>query len=324
MAKPDGDPSSVSYPEYSEQSFGSPAVGIWSCLEDMLKWAGALLAGYQTTVQLQSSSDESSSPFKSIKRLFGPHTILDKQSVYEQSYGHGIFRQMTPAQLGYIAGNRFYLGDKMPLLGTSSPHILSLSHSGNVPGFTTSFYLFPDQQSAIVVLGNAISLGDTPDMIAQQLTQNVLDLKPTVDLVAAAHHCTVEYVNWFQAMRQRWKDEQELGTPSIVSEELVGVYTLLDIGYEIFVEKDEDGKLWILLNNIESQRFKLEHYHYNVFSYLPDTYDEYLSRCLISWWELKMFFLTFKQDTDGHVVAVEWAVDGVTPLAFEKGQASRK
>lgn len=318
MATPDGDPSSISYPEYSEQSFGSPAVGIWSCLEDMLKWAGALLADYQTTVQLQSSPDTTSPSLKNIKKLFGPHTILDKQSVYEQSYGLGVFRQMTPAQLGYIAGNRFYLGDKMPLLGTSSPHILSISHSGNVPGFTTSFYLFPDQQSAIVVLGNAISLGDTPDMVAQQLTQSVLDLKPRVDLVAAAQQCTVEYVTWFQSMRQRWKDEQELGTPSIVSEELVGVYTLVDIDYEIFVEEDENGKLWLLLNNVESQRFKLEHYHYNVFSYLPDTYDEYLSRCLISWWELKMFFLSFKQDANGHVVAVEWAVDGVTPIAIEK------
>lgn len=277
----------------------------------------------KTTVQLQSSPDTASPSFKNVNKLFGPHTILDKQSVYEQSYGLGVFRQMTPAQLGYIAGNRFYLGDKMPLLGTSSPHILSISHSGNVPGFTTSFYLFPDQQSAIVVLGMAISLGDTPELVAQQLTQSVLDLKPRVDLVAAAQKCTVEYVTWFQSMRQRWKDEQGLSTSSIVSEELVGVYALVDIDYGIFVE-EKDGKLWILLNNVESQRFKLEHYHYHVFSLFSCLirYDEYLSRCLISWWELKMFLLSFKQDADGHVVAVEWAVDGVTPIAFEKKQAS--
>ncbi|KAK4232189.1 beta-lactamase/transpeptidase-like protein [Podospora fimiseda] len=294
MALPgDRVPAQISYPLYDQDNFGSPAVGMWSCLSDMIQWSKHLIQAYKATLP-------SSPVLGHIAKLFGPHTILNNKTHFEQYYGLGVFRQLTPAELGI------------------HPTSLQSRILATKPGYNSSFYLFPEKETAIVVLGNAIALGDGPDWIAQYLTQAVFDLEPHADLASAADQCTVEYVRWFDRLRQGVIDNQEHGTPQPAASEVIGTYVLECVDYRVIVEEDSDGKLWASLNDVESQRFLLHHYHHDIFSYMPETYDEYLSRCLISWWEPKMLLLDFKRGPDNKVKAVAWAVDGITPIEFNK------
>lgn len=81
------------------------------------------------------------------------------------------------------------MGDNIRLLpqsellqiGKGAESRLAMYHQGATVGYFTSFYLFPETHSAIVVLTNTIALGDGADCIAQPLTQTLLDDKERID-----------------------------------------------------------------------------------------------------------------------------------------------
>ena len=57
----------------------------------------------------------------------------------------------------------------MPTAGLGIPDRLSLHHQGNLPSGTSAAYLFPETQSAVVVLANAFGPTDSPDWFAQMV-----------------------------------------------------------------------------------------------------------------------------------------------------------
>ena len=57
----------------------------------------------------------------------------------------------------------------MPIAGLGIPDRLSLYHQGNLRSGTSAAYLFPETQSAVVVLANAFGSTDSPDWFAQMV-----------------------------------------------------------------------------------------------------------------------------------------------------------
>jgi len=61
--------------------------------------------------------------------------------------------------------------DSYPTIGGAANAPLVFHHGGNNIGCSSTVYLFPELQSGIVVLGNALAHCDATDWTAQVLTE---------------------------------------------------------------------------------------------------------------------------------------------------------
>lgn len=98
--------------------------------------------------------------------------------------------------------------------------------------------------------------------------------------------------------------------------DFIGLFTNGDIKMRLEIYTASTG-LEMRLNGRESQRHKLQHYHYDVFSFLPKSREEKELRCLVDYFSWEQCILSSQRDDKGVIVSLEWKMqEDFPPLKF--------
>jgi len=309
-------------PDVSSDTICGAAMAIWSTAPDMLLWAGAVLQRLQYENSDKSVPDPG--PLRQISQITSHHFRVTEDSVHENTYGFGWARHMLPSShLGWLSING---PQKDHILGRSSRPRLALYHGGQVTGYLSSLYLFPETNSAVIVLTNAQSLGDCSDWVAQALIQALFEMEPTVDFSERASATADEHLDSFAKMKQEYEENRVPDTTAPDASEVEGSYWCNDIQVLVEIIRRDEAKsndqrsLEMRLNYRDSQRHSLTHYHYDVFGFLPASRDEKELSCLVDYFSYEQFLLGFIRNQDTKkVIALEWVMqEDFPPLRFER------
>ncbi|KAI0438880.1 beta-lactamase/transpeptidase-like protein [Xylaria telfairii] len=245
-----GEPGRLPVPDFSDKTITDASAAVWSTVPDMLKWSKVILDRVELEAGSRSESeDDRRSPL---------HTIN------ENSYSLGWARHVIPlSHLGWLSTNG---PQSKYILGRDSRPRLLFHHGGQITGYLNSIYLFPETQSAVIVLTNAQGAGDCLDWIAQAIIQKLFDLKPALDF----------QLNQYKKMKQSYEHNRHKGTPepNILA---------------------DDGNLLLQFNHQKSRHHKLRHYRHYVFGFLPESREEQQLRCLVDYVECQQFLVPFER-----------------------------
>ena len=116
------------------------------------------------------------------------------------AYGVGWVRARLPGILGAIGCNPVFM-ESMPTAGRGSDEKMILYHQGSLAGYTSSLFLIPDTESAIVVLSNSISLNDCADWVGQLILEDLLGVEERNDYVKHVKESADAHLAKYPAMR---------------------------------------------------------------------------------------------------------------------------
>lgn len=203
-------------------------------------------------------------------------------------------------------------------MGAASPSVLVYGHQGDVPGNTCNIYIIPEIESAVVVLSNGTGFSDAADWIAQDIIQTICGLQPKVDFLSVAREAAnlylTHYTNDFRDPLEHHRDDQG---PSPALNDFVGKYVMdnLDVAFiDVSLNVgDASPTLRMMVNGYDDQAVELKHYRHDVFSYLPDSFDDCLKRGLdrTKWSAFLIHFLRRIDKDQGRVTGCRWTLDGV-------------
>jgi CubicO group peptidase (beta-lactamase class C family) len=311
VAKPylvgfDGEPVPTCYPMLSKTSINGPAGGIRSSVSDLAKWCQYILATVTSLEEEHHWQRLAHDVRKNIMATMSAANIIDPEFVGDEHYCMGWVRQTTPARLGQISPNRKW---RSPLLGKDSYPITIYSHQGNFDGYTSSLYLVPSDDFGVVVLTNGTGLSDATDWIAQDVLQTVFELQPSIDFISEAKISASPFRNSYKEdFRKPWEDGKVQGTQQPPTSDYVGRYTLRDANFVLDI-KAEPGctqRMLLTVNQREFQTHCLQHYHFDVWTFMPETEEGYYKGgygVFETWLE---FLITFSRGYDGLIAGVKW------------------
>ncbi|KKO97815.1 hypothetical protein THAR02_10083 [Trichoderma harzianum] len=222
----------------------------------------------------------------------------------------GFAKVTTPAQFGKIGFNSG-LVDAMPVIGTSSKPQQVFYHSGAGAGYGHCFMLVPESQSAIVVLTNSVSQGDTADWVAQSLLQAVLNEKHPLDLTQFAEQAAAKWRTIHQGIVEALEKGRKPDSPEPIHETLQGKYwhKTRALYLEIF---QEDGTLKFNINGKLDQEHVLSHYSDDTFVFLPSA--DQRSRSGLFHYGAPAWLLHFKKNSSGNFTEMQWNIDSQSPF----------
>ncbi|KAM0491755.1 hypothetical protein ACHAP8_010385 [Fusarium lateritium] len=299
----------------SDDSIMAPAAAVWSCVTDMMKWAKALLTAMQSDTE---------TPLKQVSTIVSHKTNITTSSIGENTYGLGFVRATIPStELGMLSLNG---PQREHVIGRDSQTRLVLYHNGGQSGYLTSFYLFPETNSAIVALGNSYGLGDGPDWTAQALAQAMFDLQPPIDFAEATkERAKTEYERYYRlaAEFEHHRDEERKkneGSNEAPLEDYMGRYHNTGLKMTLDIGKDKDGNQRLTVNDLPSQQHTLTHFAGDKLGFLPASREELIVREFIDWFQWDQFVLSFhRKDKSQEVVDVSWAMQvGIEAVHFDK------
>ena len=313
---------------------------IRSCVKDMLTWCKTIIAASNSpasskeegveavpAVLLESTEQLSRhNLLKAIRIIQQPQIplALDKS----QSYGLGLYSFRLPTKEINTVTNAPDVTNSYILGAESAPRAV-LGRSGDLGGFTSAYWAFPETESAVVVMTNASSVdGDPSNIVAQALTQALFALTPEVDFVEIAVQATAAAKGRWQSTVHTWKSKRQRGT---IPKELiayVGSYTSTDLHMTLHVSiatnhsSSESPELQLCINDLPDQNLSLYHYHRDTWSFLPKSRDECLAMGLgvyiPSWQTFNFEFDRFAVDNFRGIL---WTMDldpRVGPQVFSR------
>jgi CubicO group peptidase (beta-lactamase class C family) len=311
-------PARLAVPLFSDKTITGASAAVWSTVPDMLKWAAAILQRLHIEVdQDTSQSRADQNPLRQISMILSQRFRVTDNTINENSYGLGWARHLLPSKhLGWLSING---PQPNHIIGKESRPRLAFYHGGQITGYLSSVYLFPETDSAVIVLTNAQGAGDCSDWIAQAIIQELFDLQPRIDFHNVVENNAKWHLGQYNRLRQEYERNQLRNTDAPSDDELVGTYynSNIKMTIEVFTT---DGGLEMQLNGLSSQRHKLSHYHYDAYGFLPASREEQQLRCLVDYFTYEQFLLRFKRDdTSKKVTSLAWKMqDDFDAIPFVK------
>ncbi|KAF2105694.1 beta-lactamase/transpeptidase-like protein [Lophiotrema nucula] len=315
-----GTPAEVPPPSLDGEHINGAAGGIRSTVSDLLRWAQALMSNTASPLIINSEHERDSPAHGylsvALPRLSFVYDILESAMIIDpvapgaSNYGLGIVRQTTPATLGVVSPNRAFTS---PVMGRNSASKITFSHNGDFDGATCSIYMFPDSESAVVVLSNAKGLSDATNWIAQEIIQTMFKLKPKIDILSEAKQYKARFKRWFEAkIQDPIKAGRQPNPDNRQVHDYIGEYSLK--GYKKFkvqvsAHKQESKKIVFKLNGRPSQRHTLSYHHYNTWEFAPESYDTYLQKGYRPYVSPSEFLITFQRKLNSRIHALSWNLD---------------
>lgn len=312
----DGTPTPIPCVKAGDDGFGASSGGIRTCVIDLLRLYSAFLASANDQFANERTSTENS-PLKQVNHLMSAKMPMSQPTRSETSYAFGWARVQLPGRLGDLGCNPALMPNGMPIVGKGAPPQLVIYHQGSLPGALAAVLLLPDTESAIVVLTNTLSLNDTPDWVAQLVLEEMLEVPDKNDYVAAARTSVAEYAKWYSNTCEELLRNRKTGTSPKKLEEYTGTYW--DAIHVVKIEVSlEDGNLYWALQGLPSEKFSLEHYEHNTFTYLQPR-NELVRRGRWVDQGAEFWKLRFEVNNDDQVEKVFWVHDiGVPAVEYKK------
>ena len=260
----DGTPYLLQSRQDFRNHFFEVSSGVYTTPNDASKFAKELLSA------LSGAHLGRRSIVKEIETMFMQHIPIAGSALLERSYACGWIRTQLPGITG-IMGNIVSLlpGKELPNMGNGPTSRLVLYHQGPTVGYFTSFYLFPQTNSAVLTLSNSIALGDTPDWIAQAVTQALFDDPVKVDWTGLTKRAMVTLWRSYHKMSETLDSERAPGTTRRKLAEYAGKYYDVTGVFYIQVEPkaESESDLTMSFQGLERHSFNLRHLRYDVFEW---------------------------------------------------------
>ncbi|KAK2592216.1 hypothetical protein QQS21_010068 [Conoideocrella luteorostrata] len=296
-----------------EGTFFQPSGGIYSTLNDQLIWASTMLRSIH-------GDGEGSLRTKEASYLFSNHISVLNPSVSERSYGLGWMRTQLPGVVGLIGDNvgLWELAED-PVMGVKEKPMLMIYHHGSTVGYHAFIGLFPDTNSAVVVLANSTDLSDAADWIGRVLIQALFEFDDGHDYVALAKEANRRTLAQFDELGKQIK---RMRVASLCSQPreltaFTGRYMHPSglFFVDIFHQPPESDQLYLSFQGLKDQVYQLRHLCNHVFEWAL-THDESKKRGRYNYTETEHYLFKFHVDgTD--VVSFSWAIEE-TPAVFTK------
>lgn len=265
MVLDDKTPVSIPKTPSSGQTLMGAAGRVESCIDDLLILYQSILEASIT----QFGSNQRTTPrnpFQSLTDTFSAHTPFPGNSLYESSYGMGWMRTQLPNQMCKISTNNGLLGEQ-PVIGKGAASRLIIAHYGSMPGSFAGVNLFPETESAIVILTNTTPLCDLTDWMTQLLTQTLFDFPEKVDLIPWVKRTAEAELGWHARITADMKRNRNSGPPIRKLGEYVG--TFVNKAEIFFVEITQRGdELLLLFEGRQDELFPMKHLNDDTFSWL--------------------------------------------------------
>jgi len=305
---------------------GSPQGGagyVRSSVRDMLTWARAVMEAevdnfdQDNALDVEQDGNGRRNPLRQMQlQRCGHRPITLQGSGYENSYGLGWFRHMLPSSwLGSIGPNFALLPDP-PIINQAGPPRLTIAHWGEFNGFLTALYTFPTTQSAVVVMANsAPGRGDPADLVAQMLAQELFNMQPRVNLEDFAIKAADTSKRLWPALVEEWVSNRVQNTKHGQIEDYVGSFTnraysltvnVYKLSSKVVGPEHPPELMGFNVNSISRQSAKLRHYHYDTWTFLPDSRDDALRKGMEGFLSLPLLLLSFVRDEAGAVCSLDW------------------
>ena len=226
---------------YCDLDAAGPCGSINSSAEDMANWL---------TMNMNNGKfkDKQIISEKSLKEIHSPQMIssksIDDEELYYSMYGMGW-------------GINLYRDNLM------------LSHTGSIDGYASLVTFLPNEKFGIVILTNLEGNG-IHRTIAYQLFDKYLGLEPVKWNERARE--SAEKSKEFELLSKKREDSIQVKNtkPSKELASYIGEYE--NPAYGKVTVKLESGKLRVYYNNYF---YRLEHYHYDVFTAIIEEWDDY-------------------------------------------------
>ncbi|CAG2011459.1 unnamed protein product [Fusarium graminearum] len=273
----------------------------------------SLLRGLTTSKKLESINLD----YDNLHKIFEATMPLKvATSLREQSYALGWARTQLPNQVSEITGNSGLLED-YPRLGSYENGPLLFHHSGNNIGCSSSVYLMPELDIGIVVLGNSLGHCDATDWACQILTETYLNHKTKIDFPFFFSSAASKGRSAMERVQDSLEREREPSEPPINLSVYKGFFWHASRQFYIQVLLNANGKLAMLLQGRNTEKYILRHYHRHTFLF-NETFDQVVQRgqwCRPCWF-YKIHFVW----RDELVVALRWKIDDTQEegCVFEK------
>lgn len=296
----------------SEATLMGAAGGVRSCVDELLIYYGNFLKAYTDQSQTGRASTPDS-PFKHVLHQTSPHISIPigtgRGISLDQAYGLGWLRGKLPGIMGALSSNRSHLGET-PIIGADGPERLVLSHPGSMAGAFCTCVLFPDTETAVVVLTNTLPLSDAADWVSQLLTTTIFG--------SSVEH---DFVQW----TKRTVDAEVLRFNSQVSQVVnispvpCGPFRDLEaycgmfrnVANTLFLEvtsssSEPYGSLVMRLQGLPQEDYKLKRVDNDVFTWLEPR-NKLVARGRFTNYDIRHYYITFRSDSNGNIDALEWA-----------------
>ncbi|CAG8200645.1 unnamed protein product [Penicillium nalgiovense] len=249
-------------PRFSFSSFEASR-GAYSTVNDLLVWAKETLAASQNT------RTPSNIVLKQIRQILSNHIAMENPSLLERSYGFGWARAQLPGIVGLLGGNSsLWEMSEQPVFGAGNQSRLMIYHQGGGPGYSSFLALFPETQSAVVVLMNTIATSDAADWIARLLIEGLFDFAKPTDYVRLAEEGKIRTLERFATLHGRLTEERIQRAPLLPLECYVGKYNNEDHKYMLEVTLNPESQSDLMISfRPGSQSYPLRHYHDHVFEW---------------------------------------------------------
>ncbi|KAI5457332.1 beta-lactamase/transpeptidase-like protein [Mariannaea sp. PMI_226] len=322
-----------------------------SCVDDLLLWSKALMQSwrqanpsrhhYRNQAQLVTAEPEPgcltvithflSGLAKWVKNIYHHRrrvhcesdlaiSMATAQTPYfplsgdsNQQYALGLFNLHLPTTEMNVVTNPD-VNDRHYSIGKDSGDRLVIGHTGELGGFLSAYWTFPDDDCSIVVLTNSFQInGDPTNIIAQLLTQTLFNLKPVVDFDEVAKNVVSNAKGRWDTVVTEWKKHRRAGTSPEPLAKYAGNYCNegLAMTLSITLTGDSLNPLRLRINGIEEQVFDMYHYHANSWTFLQQTRDDCIengySMYLLFW---KSWIIEFDHLESDKFVKIRWSLDG--------------
>lgn len=287
------------------ETFFEASGGVYSTVNDLLRWSKATLDASQET----GSSD--SSVLKQIPEILRPQVAIDSSLLPGQSYSFGWLQAHLPSVVGLIGDNPdLWEIPELPVLGVGSHPRLIIYHQGATVGYFSFLALFPETKSAVVVLTNAIAMSDVAEWVARILIEALFDFPNRTDYVRLSKEGKQRRLQQFENMHADLAKEHAPGTRPLPPDAYVGKYMNQIYNFTLDIALDPDSKdaLILAFQSLSSQRYSLRHLYGNVFEW-GLTHDESKMRGRYTFADPSYFRLSFEVDSEGQVCKIIWDLD---------------
>ncbi|KAJ8132076.1 hypothetical protein O1611_g1549 [Lasiodiplodia mahajangana] len=321
-------PFEVPIPTISDKTIMSGAGSVRSCTRDLLLFYSSFM--HATNDQFTNKSMSTlGSPFKHLLTILRPHNQLTSFISLRESYALGWGRAELPCTLGVFNYNK-YLVPAMPTIGYNAPSRLVVYHGGSMQGFSSAVYLLPETETAIFTLQNSTGLCDPCDWVPQLFIENVFTRPQSQQqmvtdddferLVAVASETGKGLASKIQDQLQQ---AREPNTKHRDLKVYVGKYwnspRTFCIGISAVEEKEEEGGyLSMCLQGNVIEKYKLRHYHHDVFVW-NESHDatakrgRFQTRPLCSY-KIEFGSLETDKEKPGSIDCLRWAFDETHPV----------
>ena len=175
------------------------------------------------------------------------HIAVEPPSYRERSYGLGWVRTQLPGIGGVTGDNPDYFDlPELPELHTGTGSSLLIYHQGSTIGYYSCILLFPETQSAVVVLTNTAALTDAADWISQAVTQALYNNTNTTDCVQWAVTTRDRHLSLFTKLANQIAAGRRPDAKSRPLHQLTGRYRNKKGNFFIDIARDPESDTCLL------------------------------------------------------------------------------